>query len=191
MNHSEDDRYVRPREGVNAHSMDALSLSYYEKCQREEVKRAAMKATPHERPRPGRRRLSMHRLPLNLTQIFLSAIMILSILCQPIEAVEQPGSQSRAVEGHPVDGTIAFDQTPVAQPELQRRQDSSTTTATLPRAFDSGFGTNYTQPSCPTFLRSMVNNETFVSCVPFSLLLQVCRFSRTTQFLLQACFQQN
>ena len=180
MNRSEDYRYVRPQEGFNVNFMDASSLSYHEKCQREGVQCAAMKTTPHERPRPGRRRLSMHLLPLSLTQIFLFAAMVLSVLCKPIEAVEHPGSQSRAIEGHFVDGRITFDRNPVPQPVLQRRQDSSTTSATLPRAFDSGFGTNYTQPSCPTFLRSMVNNETFISCVPFSLLLQVCRFSCAT-----------
>lgn len=43
----------------------------------------------------------------------------------------------------------------------------------LPKAFDSGFGTNYTQQSCPSFLRSLAGNETFTSCSPFSLLLQV------------------
>lgn len=42
----------------------------------------------------------------------------------------------------------------------------------LPKAFDSGFGTNYTQQSCPSFLRSLAGNETFTSCSPFSLLLQ-------------------
>lgn len=43
----------------------------------------------------------------------------------------------------------------------------------LPVPFDSGFGTNYTQQSCPAFLRSVASNETFTSCVPFSILLQV------------------
>lgn len=43
----------------------------------------------------------------------------------------------------------------------------------LPTPFDSGFGTNYTQQSCPTFLRSVARNETFTSCLPFSILLQV------------------
>ena len=169
--------------------MDVSSLSCHQKCQREEVQRVAMKEIPHERPRPGRRRLSMRRPPLSLTQIFFFATMILSVLCRPTEAVQDPGSQSRAVEGHFVDGRITFDQDSVPQPELQRRQDSATTT-TLPRAFDSGFGTNYTQPSCPTFLRSMVNNETFVSCVPFSLLLQVRLFPRKNPFLLlQPCHE--
>lgn len=45
--------------------------------------------------------------------------------------------------------------------------------APLPKPFDGGLGTNYTQPSCPTFLTSMINNDTFTSCLPFSLLLQV------------------
>ena len=44
----------------------------------------------------------------------------------------------------------------------------------LPKAFDGGLGTNYTQPSCPDFLKNMINNDTFSSCLPFSLLLQVC-----------------
>ena len=46
-------------------------------------------------------------------------------------------------------------------------------TAPLPKPFDGGLGTNYTQPSCPTFLKSMLSNDTFTSCLPFSLLLQV------------------
>ncbi|KAL9075912.1 MAG: hypothetical protein Q9161_001306 [Pseudevernia consocians] len=113
----------------------------------------------------------------------------------PTEATEHPESQSRAVKGHFVDGRIIFDHNAAPQPALHRRDDpastdtasmttapeaaatssssdSSTTTTSLPRAFDGGFGTNFTQPSCPTFLRSMVNNDTFISCVPFSLLLQ-------------------
>ena len=191
MTRSEDYRYARPQKAFNVNFMAASSLSCHESCQREEVQRAAMKTIPHERPRPGRRRLSMHRLSLSLTQIFLFATMILSVLCQPVNAVEDAASQSRAVEARFVDGRIMFDPDAVPQPELQRRDDSSTSTATLPRAFDSGFGTNYTQPSCPTFLRSMVNNETFISCVPFSLLLQVCHSSRATRDSLKPCPPEN
>lgn len=47
----------------------------------------------------------------------------------------------------------------------------------LPKPFDGGLGTNYTQQSCPDFLRSMLSNETFSSCLPLSLLLQVCKQS--------------
>lgn len=49
----------------------------------------------------------------------------------------------------------------------------SNTNSPLPKPFDGGIGTNFTQPSCPTFLNAMINNETFTSCLPFSLLLQV------------------
>ena len=47
------------------------------------------------------------------------------------------------------------------------------TTSPLPTAFDGGLGTNYTQASCPAFLKSMVNSVNFTSCLPFSVLLQV------------------
>lgn len=196
MDLSEDHRHVGLQECFSVLGTDTSSLSRRTKCKKEEVRRAAMTGIPHERPRPGRRRLSMHHLPLSLTRFCLFLTMVLSVLCKPIEAVEHPGSQSRAVKGHFVDGGIIFDQISVPQPVLHRRDDrestdaastttaaeasqtpnadSSTTTVSLPRAFDGGFGTNYTQPSCPTFLRSMVNNDTFISCVPFSLLLQVC-----------------
>ena len=43
----------------------------------------------------------------------------------------------------------------------------------LPKAFDGGLGSNYTEASCPLFLNSFLNNDTFTDCMPFSLLLQV------------------
>ena len=49
----------------------------------------------------------------------------------------------------------------------------SNTNSPLPKPIDGGIGTNFTQPSCPTFLNAMISNETFTSCLPFSLLLQV------------------
>lgn len=45
----------------------------------------------------------------------------------------------------------------------------------LPKAFDGGLGSNYTEASCPLFLNSFLNNDTFTGCMPFSLLLQVSR----------------
>ncbi|KAL8852208.1 MAG: hypothetical protein Q9221_002918 [Calogaya cf. arnoldii] len=45
--------------------------------------------------------------------------------------------------------------------------------ASLPRPFDTGLGNNYTQDSCPQFINNFLRNETFTSCLPFSLLLQV------------------
>lgn len=52
------------------------------------------------------------------------------------------------------------------------------TVTTLPKPFDGGFGTNYTQSSCPTFLKAFSTNATFISCLPFSLLLQVSKSHR-------------
>ena len=43
----------------------------------------------------------------------------------------------------------------------------------LPKPFDAGLGNNYTQPNCPVFINNFLRNDTFTSCLPFSLLLQV------------------
>ena len=48
-----------------------------------------------------------------------------------------------------------------------------TGSSSLPRPFDTGLGNNYTQPNCPVFINNFLHNDTFVSCLPFSLLLQV------------------
>lgn len=47
----------------------------------------------------------------------------------------------------------------------------------LPRPFDAGLGTNYTQPGCLTFLRNMLSDDAFTNCLPVSVLLQVCNHS--------------
>ena len=195
MNPSEHGRHVRLQKGFNVSTNRNSSLSYHTKSERDQV-HAAMRTAPHKRPRPGRRRLSMHHLSLSLTRILLSVAVMLSLLCVSTEAVENSFSPSRTAKGNFVDGRIMFDHERAPQPILHRRDDpasseiastttaadvsvtaassdTSTTTTSLPTAFDGGFGTNYTQPSCPTFLRSMVNNDTFISCIPFSLLLQV------------------
>ncbi|EMC94786.1 hypothetical protein BAUCODRAFT_56498, partial [Baudoinia panamericana UAMH 10762] len=43
---------------------------------------------------------------------------------------------------------------------------------TLPHPFDSTLGNNFTASSCPNFFRGFLNNDTFTSCLPLSLLLQ-------------------
>lgn len=48
--------------------------------------------------------------------------------------------------------------------------------SSLPKAFDGGIGKNFTQSTCPLFLNSFLNNETFTQCMPFSLFLQVGQF---------------
>lgn len=77
---------------------------------------------------------------------------------------------------------LMFDATATAIPSSSITSLSSSTASTptpeptittLPKPFDGGFGTNYTQPSCPTFLKAFSTNTTFTSCLPFSLLLQV------------------
>lgn len=77
---------------------------------------------------------------------------------------------------------LMFDATATAIPSSSSTSLSSSTASTptpeptittLPKPFDGGFGTNYTQPSCPTFLKAFSTNTTFTSCLPFSLLLQV------------------
>ena len=180
--------------------METFSPSRHIEYNSEEVRHAVTTTRSQRGFRPGRRRRSVHRVPLSLTTIILSIVMTMFVLCRPTEAAHDPGSQSRAVKSHFVDARIMFDRHLAPQPKLLRRDDqastdtasatttsevavsspssdATTTTTTLPKAFDGGFGTNYTQPSCPTFLRSMIDNATFASCVPFSLLLQVCRSS--------------
>ena len=105
----------------------------------------------------------------------------------PSSSLERPSFASTAA---------AVDETETARPSLVGPSDekSSTTKESnpspssdpdipieagpLPKPFDGGFGTNYTQQSCPTFLRSMLNNDTFSACHPLSLLLQVCNPNR-------------
>lgn len=43
----------------------------------------------------------------------------------------------------------------------------------LPRPFDTSIGNNFTTQSCPNFFNEFLNNQTFLDCLPFSLLLQV------------------
>ncbi|KAL8860318.1 MAG: hypothetical protein Q9178_003289 [Gyalolechia marmorata] len=76
--------------------------------------------------------------------------------------------------------------TPVILPDSRSSSSSSSSTSaeptsivsapvppsTLPRPFDTGLGNNYTQDSCPSFINKFLRNETFTSCLPFSLLLQ-------------------
>lgn len=82
---------------------------------------------------------------------------------------------------------LSFGATATAIPSSSSASSSSptasaptpeSTTTTLPKPFDGGFGTNYTQLSCPTFLKAFSTNATFISCLPFSLLLQVSKSHR-------------
>lgn len=176
-------------------------------------------------------------LPLTLTQMLLSAILLLTAVCVPVTAVEHWESSQRFGRGRSLrNGGILIDRRPPPVVDLQRRQNgdlfgstallapspttsssaagrptfsstasavastetgspssivapstastsagSSSTSiisapsadASLPQPFDGGLGNNFTQPSCPTFINGFLRNETFNSCLPFSLLLQV------------------
>ncbi|KAL8676725.1 MAG: hypothetical protein Q9186_006791, partial [Xanthomendoza sp. 1 TL-2023] len=59
-----------------------------------------------------------------------------------------------------------------SSPEPTSIVTATETDSNLPRPFDSGLGNNYTDNSCRTFMNNFLRNETFVSCLPFSLLLQ-------------------
>jgi hypothetical protein len=45
-------------------------------------------------------------------------------------------------------------------------------TTSLPSAFDTSLGSNFTKPSCPQFFSNFLSNSTFQSCIPVSLFLQ-------------------
>ena len=78
---------------------------------------------------------------------------------------------------------------------------SSATGSPLPEPFDTSLGSNFTSTNCPKFFNSFLNNATFTSCLPFSLLLQVsishaCHSFNLTestefQFLLYGCTLRN
>ena len=88
---------------------------------------------------------------------------------------------------------LIFDATATAIPNPSSASLSASTASaptpestitTLPKPFDGGFGTNYTQSSCPTFLKAFSTNTTLLSCLPFSLLLQVRKRHPTFEDLL-------
>ncbi|OAP63937.1 hypothetical protein AYL99_03164 [Fonsecaea erecta] len=64
--------------------------------------------------------------------------------------------------------------TPLSTPALSTLTAPSVTVVTtpLPTPFDTSLGSNFTSSSCPEFFSSFLNNSTFQSCVPISLLLQ-------------------
>ena len=52
-------------------------------------------------------------------------------------------------------------------------QSSQPASSPLPTPFDQGFAGNITE-SCSNFVYGFLADQTFTSCLPFSLLLQVC-----------------
>ncbi|KIW22747.1 uncharacterized protein PV07_11013 [Cladophialophora immunda] len=64
--------------------------------------------------------------------------------------------------------------TPLSTPGVSTLTAPSVTVVTtpLPTPFDTSLGSNFTSSSCPEFFSNFLNNSTFQSCVPVSLLLQ-------------------
>jgi hypothetical protein len=66
---------------------------------------------------------------------------------------------------------------------------TSLSNSTLPSPFDTSIGSNFSSSSCPDFFDSFLNNATFKSCAPLSLLLQnsnsFFKASRSPAFLTQ------
>lgn len=89
------------------------------------------------------------------------------------------GSEGSAVISAPRSRTSTASSTSAPQSSSSSPSETGivmapgTSTGDLPKVFDGGLGNNYTEPSCPTFLQSMIDNQTFTDCLPFSLLLQV------------------
>jgi hypothetical protein len=52
-------------------------------------------------------------------------------------------------------------------------QSSQPSSSPLPTPFDQGFAGNITE-GCSNFVYKFIAEQTFISCLPFSLLLQVC-----------------
>lgn len=85
----------------------------------------------------------------------------------------------------PAAATTAAAFTTAVLPESSKSTSASSTEPTslvtapgtgsnsLPRPFDTGLGNNYTNPNCPVFINGFLRNDTFTSCLPLSLLLQV------------------
>lgn len=61
----------------------------------------------------------------------------------------------------------------------------STASSSLPRPFDTGLGNNYTNPDCLAYMNNMLRNDTFTSCLPLSLLLQVSKLCTRPAFHLK------
>lgn len=95
------------------------------------------------------------------------------------------GSSTRRLSFGATATAIPSSSSPSSSSQTASAPTPESTITTLPKPFDGGFGTNYTQSSCPTFLKAFSTNATFISCLPFSLLLQVSKSHRIFWRLLE------
>ena len=155
-----------------------------------------------------------HSRSWTILQCFL-VVVLLSIGClaQPVRGSNILSGDAMAMSG------LLFDRSEPPKPpmRLHARQQTSqastvvpTTTASeatstssealataeptgeiaLPVPFDSTMGNNFTQPSCPTFFRQFLANDSFQDCMPLSLLLQVGGKFTTTLSLSLTCLNR-
>ncbi|KAL9123650.1 MAG: hypothetical protein Q9217_006937 [Psora testacea] len=153
---------------------------------------------PHLRPRPGRRRRRWHLIAATKLPFFPTILLVLFILSTPTLAQRTPSMPEARVNDILFDPRPAPEprlyrrqfnlgsstSSKGVKPTSSRAAAATTTTtglsstgietaptlspSALPRAFDGGLGTNYTQPSCPSFLKQMIRNDTFTACLPNS-----------------------
>ncbi|KIW83174.1 hypothetical protein Z517_02419 [Fonsecaea pedrosoi CBS 271.37] len=94
-----------------------------------------------------------------------------------------PSSSSSSSSSPEPTTTSSADRTSVNSTETKTSVSSSSAstlatpsvtvvTTPLPTPFDTSVGSNFTSSACPDFFSSFLNNSTFQSCVPVSLLLQ-------------------
>jgi hypothetical protein len=83
---------------------------------------------------------------------------------------EESSKQSTLASTHKASSTLSSG----ASKTSIATDPTTTFSTTLPTVFDSTIGSNFTESSCPTFFQTFLANSTFVSCLPLSLLLQVC-----------------
>lgn len=92
-----------------------------------------------------------------------------------IYARQDDSSSSSAANATGSSGILASSSTSSVPESIQTAAPISTS---LPRPFDSSIGNNFTQQSCPQFFNDFLSNATFQECLPFSMLLQVCKTHR-------------
>ena len=99
--------------------------------------------------------------------VAMSTSMTLPDFSSPATAVASTATGLRSIVAPAGDATSS------ASPSQTSIVSEGGGETSLPKAFDGGLGNNYTVASCPLFLNSFLNNDTFTNCMPFSLLLQV------------------
>lgn len=132
----------------------------------------------HARPDASRQRQPFLAAKSNVS-ILLCLVFLLCCYSPCVAAAAIPTSEERP-------SILLFDPSPPPEPRMRliKRAEHSATSSesssfttsastSLPSAFDTALGNNFTTSTCPTFFQNFLSNDTFNECVPLSLLLQV------------------